>query len=149
MLDVRQRNQVLGTELGRYSQLAVGRKRHMKNADDVVQLLAVDYSPTRGVDNSDFRIRWRPEGSGIRIDVRAIDPPSIGGQSEIARTPPGQQSFDFLPAIDIDHGNVVTKAIRNVQRLAALVGNDAGRFEACGQRTHDLQRRGIDHRYRV
>ena len=121
----------------------------MKYARDIVQPLTVDYSLTRRVNDCDFRIRRRPEGSGIRIDVRAIDKLSIRRQREITRAAASQQPFDLLAGTYIDHGNVAAKAVRDVQGLAAAVRNDAGGLKASRQRAHGSQSRDIDYRYRV
>ena len=54
VLDVRERNQILGAKLRGHAELAVCRKRHMKHARHVVQRLALDHHLPRGVDDGDF-----------------------------------------------------------------------------------------------
>ena len=57
MLNVRQRDQILGTELRRHAELAVGRERYMEDPGDIVQVFALDDFLPLGIDDRDFRLR--------------------------------------------------------------------------------------------
>ena len=92
---------------------------------------------------------WRAEGSGIRINVRAIDPLSVRRQCQVAGAAARQQALGLLPALEVDHGYVAAQAVRDVERRAVAVRDDSARFRSGGQRLHDLQRRRVDHRHGV
>ncbi len=110
----------------------------MKNARHVVQGLALDHHLPGRIDDCDFRIRLRVKGSGIRINVRAINPFSIRRHCQVAGATAGQEPFGFFSSPEIDYGHVAAEAISDVECRAAAIRNNSARFRPCRKHLSDL-----------
>src|SRR5579864_6459242 len=102
----------------------------MKHAGDVVQRLALDNHLPCGVDDCNFRIRLRAKRSGIGIDVSAIDPSTVRRKGQVACSAAREQTFGFLPALEIDDGDVSAEAVGNIKCSTVAVQNNSARLRS-------------------
>ena len=65
-------------------------------------------------------------------------------KGQIAGTAPGEKTFDFLAAGKVDHRNVATQAIRDVERRAVQDRDDSAGLESGGKRLNHLPARRIN-----
>ena len=71
--------------------------------------------------------------------MSAIDPLSAGGQRQVAGAASGEKPFGFLPALEVDDGDVAAQAIGDIERRVAAVRDDSAGLLSGGQRLHDVQ----------
>ena len=145
MLDVRQGDEVLGTQLAGDTQAAVARKRHVENTGHVVQRLALADDLLLGIDDRDLGFRRGPVKADVGVDMGAVERVAVGRRCQIAGASSGSEPPGFDAAGQVDYRDIVADAIGGVDCGSGMVREHRVGFEAGLERASHLEGIGIDY----